>query len=165
MSPKNLNIRMDRETGDFWIVEERYQPGQPRKIKRLLNVTGPFLLAFCADLYEIAGTKTVTRDVKFPSGAVARITAEEVKPDTPAKREKPVCNNCGSDDITCDATARWDVDTQNWELSGTFDSKTCGNCGYEKDYCDWVDLPPEGEEDGSSDGTAGSEQPDRSEGT
>lgn len=81
MNPKNLGIRMDRETGDFWITEERYQPGQPRKVKRILNVTGPVLLAFCADLYEVAGTKEVSRDVKFPSGAMARITAVEIKPD------------------------------------------------------------------------------------
>lgn len=56
---------------------------------------------------------------------------------------KPVCRSCGSDDVTCDATARWDEDTQNWELSGVFDSKTCGQCSYEKDYCDWVVLEEE----------------------
>lgn len=72
---------MDRETGDFWIVEERYKPGQPRTVRRILNVTGPFLLAFCADLYEVNGTEEVTRDVKFPSGAMARITAREIVPD------------------------------------------------------------------------------------
>ena len=164
MNPKNLNIRMDRETGDFWIVEERYQPGQPRRVKKLLNVTGPFLLAFCADLYEVNGTKEVTRDVKFPSGAVARITAVEIKPDSIPNPINIVCSNCGSDDITCDATTRWDVDTQQWELSGVFDSKTCGNCGYEKDYMKEVPIE-EGEADGSSAGTAGSEQPDRPEGT
>lgn len=62
------------------------------------------------------------------------------------ERLKPVCKSCGSDDVTCDATARWDEDTQNWELSGLFDSKTCGACGYEKDYCNWEVLP-EPEED------------------
>lgn len=165
MNPKNLNIRMDRETGDFWIVEERYQPGQPRRVKKLLNVTGPFLLAFCADLYEINGTKEVSRDVKFPSGAVARITAIEIKPDSKPNPIKIVCSNCGSDDITCDATTRWDEDTQQWELSGVFDSKTCGNCGYEKDYMTEVPLEPEGDENGSSAGTAGSEQPTGTEGS
>lgn len=154
MNPKNLNIRMDRETGDFWITEERYTPGQPRKIKRLLNVTGPFLLAFCADLYEVKGTREVSRDVKFPSGALARITAVEVKPDSIPNPIKIVCSNCGSDDITCDATTRWDEDTQQWELSGVFDSKTCGACGYEKDYMKEVPLtgtePEKEDDDGSS---------------
>jgi len=56
---------------------------------------------------------------------------------------KPVCKACGSDEISCDATARWDIDIQNWELSGTFDSKTCDQCGYEKDYCDWITINDE----------------------
>lgn len=75
MNPKNLNIRMDRETGDFWLVEERYQPGKPRSIKKIANMTGPFLLAFCADLHEVEGTTEVIREAKFPDGKLCMVRA------------------------------------------------------------------------------------------
>lgn len=58
----------------------------------------------------------------------------------PKQRVTLHCLNCGSDQLSCDATARWDVDTQDWELSGVFDSKTCDDCGYEKDYCKEVPI-------------------------
>lgn len=46
---------------------------------------------------------------------------------------RPVCPNCGSDDIVRDATARWDQDGQCWSLSGTFDFETCDTCGADGD--------------------------------
>jgi len=44
---------------------------------------------------------------------------------------KPVCSRCGSDEISCDATAAWNVETQAWELSGHFDLKICLDCSEE----------------------------------
>jgi len=41
----------------------------------------------------------------------------------------PRCPNCGADGISRDVTARWDVDTQTWYLSGIFDRQTCDDCG------------------------------------
>lgn len=42
-----------------------------------------------------------------------------------------VCPECGSPDVSVDATARWDIEAQDWVMSGTFDDRTCGSCGYE----------------------------------
>lgn len=39
-----------------------------------------------------------------------------------------VCTRCGSDDIVVDACARWNPETTAWELSGTYDDKTCCAC-------------------------------------
>ncbi|MCP5400481.1 MAG: hypothetical protein H6921_14765 [Sphingomonas sp.] len=59
-------------------------------------------------------------------------------PSSPAAL-KPVCPHCRSDDITRDATARWDPDSRDWSISGLFDCETCGECGAEGDYfARWV---------------------------
>lgn len=40
-----------------------------------------------------------------------------------------VCRKCGSEDVLCDAYASWNVETQEWELSQTFDKGAyCNNC-------------------------------------
>ena len=58
-----------------------------------------------------------------------------------AKREKPVCAECGSDDVRADAYAEWNVDTQQWEVSATFDKgAVCETCGGECSL-KWVTLP------------------------
>jgi len=44
------------------------------------------------------------------------------------KHFKPVCDHCGSDDITRDAVARWDVDTGEWVMTDTYDDEFCGAC-------------------------------------
>ena len=48
-----------------------------------------------------------------------------------AELTKAVCETCGSDDVTHDGVARWNVDDQDWELSSTFDNADCGSCGGE----------------------------------
>lgn len=42
---------------------------------------------------------------------------------------KMVCSECGSDNVLKDAYAAWNVETQEWELSATFDNTVCDNCG------------------------------------
>ena len=42
-----------------------------------------------------------------------------------------VCPNCASSDVAIDATAKWDVEAQEWELSSTQDTITCQACGSE----------------------------------
>ena len=44
---------------------------------------------------------------------------------------KPICRKCGSDDVACDASARWDVTAQKWVMSGVMDDVTCEACGYD----------------------------------
>lgn len=66
---KHLSVRMDRATGDLWLWnEQRHQ--------RVANITHHVLLALCADVVAEDGSKSVSRDVRFADGTVARITAE-----------------------------------------------------------------------------------------
>lgn len=39
--------------------------------------------------------------------------------------QKPVCSLCGSDDVRADAFAAWDVESQQWEVSETYDKGGC----------------------------------------
>jgi hypothetical protein len=75
MNPNKLSVRMDTETGDLWLTEEKYR--QP--IKRVANITQHVYLALCADLVMESGTKRVERDVKFADGSAIRITLEELE--------------------------------------------------------------------------------------
>lgn len=43
-----------------------------------------------------------------------------------------VCPNCGSDDIARDAAARWDCESQEWELTALYGAG-CDSCGVEFD--------------------------------
>lgn len=74
MNPKNLNVRMDRETGEFWLTEERYR----KPIRKVVNITDKVLLSLCADLFAEPDTKAVTRDVKFSDGGTVRLTVEDL---------------------------------------------------------------------------------------
>ncbi|ESQ75196.1 hypothetical protein ABAC402_11035 [Asticcacaulis sp. AC402] len=40
-----------------------------------------------------------------------------------------ICADCGSDRILKDAYAEWDIETQEWVLSTTFDDNLCDACG------------------------------------
>ncbi|MBR0693633.1 hypothetical protein [Bradyrhizobium lablabi] len=45
---------------------------------------------------------------------------------------KPVCDECGSDDVKADAYAEWCVESQTWEISATFEKgSVCESCGGE----------------------------------
>ena len=46
---------------------------------------------------------------------------------------KVVCDRCGSDVVTRDACTRWNVDSQEWEISATYDTMTCQSCEHESD--------------------------------
>lgn len=52
-------------------------------------------------------------------------------------KEKPHCPYCGSDDVSFDATAEWDEETQQYELCSTFNSGGCRTCEQEFKYVDW----------------------------
>jgi hypothetical protein len=47
-----------------------------------------------------------------------------------------VCRHCGSANVSVDATARWNVETQTWEIAGLFDNSDCEDCGRETDVVD-----------------------------
>ena len=50
------------------------------------------------------------------------------------KRVQMLCPDCGSTDVTRDASADWNVDTQKWELYTTYDACYCGKCDETKRY-------------------------------
>jgi hypothetical protein len=55
---------------------------------------------------------------------------------------RPVCKECGSNDLTRDACARWDDELQDWIASGVYDCTNCGSCGAESDdLAEWLALP------------------------
>ena len=56
--------------------------------------------------------------------------------------QKPTCRYCGSDSVTLDAQATWDVEAQEWRLCSTYDSGYCGECDTSQKYFDWVEVAP-----------------------
>lgn len=58
------------------------------------------------------------------------------------QKVKLVCPECGSDSIVIDACARWDVATQAWDLSSTYDVMTCDECSVEFYEAKAVELEP-----------------------
>ena len=54
------------------------------------------------------------------------------------KKEKPTCPYCGSYEITCDANAVWNPETQIWEVGSTFANGYCNGCDTETKYFTWV---------------------------
>lgn len=52
--------------------------------------------------------------------------SEEAKP-----KIKIVCPYCGSDNVARDAAARWNTETQRWEITSLMDSGGCDGCDSE----------------------------------
>ena len=46
----------------------------------------------------------------------------------PGKRIAIVCKHCGSDDVSRDAWADWDIKKQQWVLRTAFDYAHCHRC-------------------------------------
>lgn len=45
------------------------------------------------------------------------------------KRVKMICGHCGGENVQADAYAHWNVETQQWELTNTFDKGAiCDDC-------------------------------------
>ena len=47
------------------------------------------------------------------------------------KRVEFFCETCGSTDIGIDACAHWDIPSQKWEFTSTYDQTWCSTCGSE----------------------------------
>ncbi len=56
------------------------------------------------------------------------------------KLQKPTCTNCGSDNVTADASARWDPIKQRYELSSEYGRHDCQDCGHSSFHPDWKPL-------------------------
>jgi hypothetical protein len=57
------------------------------------------------------------------------------------KRYAMVCNSCGSDEVSRDAWADWDVKNQQWVLGSVFDYGHCHKCDGETRLIE-VELAP-----------------------
>ena len=44
------------------------------------------------------------------------------------KRIAIICGTCGSDEVSRDAWASWDMDKQEWALGSVFDQGFCHRC-------------------------------------
>jgi hypothetical protein len=59
-------------------------------------------------------------------------------------RWKPICNECGSEDLIVDAILRWNVEQKTWAVYTESNITKCLNeeCdNWEQDtYVDWIDL-------------------------
>jgi hypothetical protein len=54
---------------------------------------------------------------------------------------KMVCPYCGGDDVGRDATVRWNIEKQDWELSGIFDDGFCDDCSTDVKSFNEVEVP------------------------
>lgn len=61
---------------------------------------------------------------------------------TDGKRVTYLCEKCGSDLVTLDAWAEWNVEKQQWVLGATYDHTFCHGCESETHLVE-VELAPE----------------------
>ena len=57
------------------------------------------------------------------------------------KRIAIICGTCGSDEVSRDAWANWDIGTQEWVLGSVFDDGFCHRCECESRLIE-VELTP-----------------------
>lgn len=128
-----------------------------------LSGSEPFALEqFVLSIDDDADVHAAARDLADQSAysnarvpdLTCAIIIERVPPDDPdapppgTAAIRPRCSHCSSNDISRDATARWDVATQSWYLAGTYDCQTCENCGAEgDDLAIWGPVEPHSEGD------------------
>jgi predicted RNA-binding Zn-ribbon protein involved in translation (DUF1610 family) len=53
---------------------------------------------------------------------------------------KMVCPYCGSDDVSRDATTRWSVEMQDWEITCSYDNGHCDGCDTALNYIKAVQV-------------------------
>ncbi len=56
-----------------------------------------------------------------------------------AKAQKPVCSECGSDNVTRDGILDWNVNAQEWQYHAPLDNTDCNECGGECNL-KWIDA-------------------------
>ncbi len=62
--------------------------------------------------------------------------------DNTGKRLAMICSTCGSDDVSRDAWADWDVRQQDWVLRVAFDNAHCHRCDCETSLVEVEVDPP-----------------------
>lgn len=79
MNPKHISIRMDRETGEIWLTEEKYM--QP--VRRIKMITSDVVLALAADIVAVEDTRSAVRDIKFNDGTHVRLLVQDLSQGDP----------------------------------------------------------------------------------
>jgi hypothetical protein len=85
-------------------------------------------------------------EADFPLDDASEEVTDEAKKQptkTPSAEEKPICDECGSDNVLADALVSWNPETRKYEVDNTMDSWQC----FDEDTCDsnetnvrWVDV-------------------------
>lgn len=104
------------------------------EISRGVEVSAGVRQAAEASVYFNEGIPDLSYSIEF-------LTPDPIDPGAANCRGavKPVCSCCGSDTLVRDACVRWDVDTQTWSLSDSYDCTICDLCGSESDdLAKWV---------------------------
>ena len=52
----------------------------------------------------------------------------------------PTCRYCNRENVSCDGTARYDKQANEWRLSGTFDGGYCDDCEEDQKFFNWVNT-------------------------
>lgn len=60
-------------------------------------------------------------------------------------KQKPVCSSCGSEEVLADAYTSWNLETNQWELSATFDKGSYCEAHDGECRIEWVDVVEPGE--------------------
>ena len=55
-------------------------------------------------------------------------------------RTKPVCQYCGSDNVSKDGLVDFDADKQEWVVRAVYDHGYCHDCENEQDYFNEVTI-------------------------
>ena len=58
------------------------------------------------------------------------------------KKQKPVCPECGSDNIRVITLGNWDIETQQWHDDEESDGFDCFDCDEQSDEPDWIPIKP-----------------------
>jgi hypothetical protein len=57
------------------------------------------------------------------------VSPEKIMAASLAKKVKPVCNHCGSEDIRIEAFVEWNAAKQAWNVREVTDNIVCNECG------------------------------------
>lgn len=52
------------------------------------------------------------------------------------------CAKCHSENVSRDASAKWDEDAQEWSLAAVYDAAACDDCGNSRATIEEVPLSP-----------------------
>jgi hypothetical protein len=90
---------------------------------------------------EIAYDQVTFKGFMLLNRAIAKFKTFERLAGQPAR--KPICDECGSDNVMCDALASWNPETQSYELDNNFDTWQCFDehtCDSNETKVEWVNA-------------------------